>query len=63
MLIADDDGDFAETCSLVLESHGYEVSIALRGTEAQEKYRIKDPIISFPIAACRISAGSSGVRE
>jgi len=37
ILISDDDADFAETCSMVLESHGYDVSVALSGTEALEK--------------------------
>jgi two-component system chemotaxis response regulator CheY len=37
ILIADDDVDFAENCSMMLESHGYDVSVALSGTEALEK--------------------------
>jgi two-component system chemotaxis response regulator CheY len=34
ILIADDDVDFAENCSMMLESHGYDVSVALSGSEA-----------------------------
>jgi CheY-like chemotaxis protein len=34
ILIADDDSDFAENCSMMLESYGYDVSVALSGSEA-----------------------------
>ncbi|GGY91669.1 response regulator [Pseudoduganella plicata] len=34
ILIADDDSDFAENCRMMLESHGYDVSIVQSGTEA-----------------------------
>ena len=43
ILISDDDADFAETCSMVLESHGYDVSVALSGTEALEKIADQRP--------------------
>ena len=43
ILIADDDSDFAESCSMVLESHGYDVSVALSGGEALEKISDRQP--------------------
>ncbi|GGC75844.1 hypothetical protein GCM10011396_23830 [Undibacterium terreum] len=37
ILIVDDDPDFAENCSMLLEAYGYEVTVASSGTEALEK--------------------------
>jgi CheY-like chemotaxis protein len=34
ILIADDDSDFAENCSMMLELHGYDVSVVASGTQA-----------------------------
>lgn len=34
ILIADDDSDFAENCSMLLESYGYDVSVVLSGSAA-----------------------------
>ena len=34
ILIADDDSDLAENCSMMLESHGYDVSVVLSASEA-----------------------------
>ena len=34
ILIVDDDSDLAENCSMMLESHGYEVSVVLSAAEA-----------------------------
>lgn len=39
ILIADDDIDFAENCSMMLESYGYDVILASNGLEALEKIR------------------------
>lgn len=39
ILIADDDVDFADTCSMMLESHGYEVDVVSDGVAALEKIR------------------------
>lgn len=43
ILIADDDIDFAENCSMMLESHGYVVMLACNGVEALEKIREQRP--------------------
>ncbi|MGZ5200974.1 MAG: response regulator [Telluria sp.] len=43
ILIADDDLDFAENCSMMLESHGYDVSVVSDGVEALKKFREKQP--------------------
>lgn len=43
ILIADDDSDFAENCSMMLESHGYDVSVALSGSEALERISDRQP--------------------
>jgi CheY-like chemotaxis protein len=43
ILIADDDSDFAETCSMMLESHGYDVSVVLSGSEALAKISDQQP--------------------
>lgn len=37
ILIADDDSDFAENCSMLLESYGYDTSVVLSGSEAFAK--------------------------
>ena len=34
ILIVDDDSDLAENCSMMLESHGYDVSVVLSASEA-----------------------------
>ena len=34
ILIADDDQDLAENCSMMLESHGYDVKVVASGTQA-----------------------------
>lgn len=43
ILIADDDLDFAENCSMMLESHGYDVSVVRDGVEALKKILEKQP--------------------
>jgi CheY-like chemotaxis protein len=43
ILIADDDSDFAENCSMVLESHGYDVSVVLSGGEALAQISHQQP--------------------
>lgn len=43
ILIADDDVDFAENCSMMLESHGYDVILTSNGLEALEKIRDQQP--------------------
>lgn len=43
ILIADDDSDFAENCSMMLESHGYAVSVALSGSEALARISERQP--------------------
>lgn len=43
ILIADDDLDFAENCSMMLESHGYDVNVVSDGMEALEKIRENQP--------------------
>lgn len=43
ILIADDDSDFAENCSMMLESHGYDVSVALSGSEALARISERQP--------------------
>lgn len=43
ILIADDDSDFAENCSMMLESCGYDVSVALSGSEALAKITHRKP--------------------
>lgn len=43
ILIADDDSDFAENCSMVLEDFGYEVGVALSGSEALAKIAERKP--------------------
>jgi two-component system chemotaxis response regulator CheY len=43
ILIADDDIDLAENCSMMLESHGYDVVLASNGREALEKICVQKP--------------------
>lgn len=43
ILIADDDLDFAENCSMMLESHGYDVNVVSDGVEALKRIREKQP--------------------
>lgn len=43
ILIADDDSDFAENCSMMLEAYGYDVSVVLSASEALEKISIEQP--------------------
>ncbi|MFS2015278.1 response regulator [Massilia sp. CT11-108] len=43
ILIADDDVDFAETCSMMLESHGYEAAVVSNGLEALAKIQEQQP--------------------
>lgn len=37
ILIVDDDSAMAETCSMMLESHGFEVNVAFNGVDALAK--------------------------
>lgn len=39
ILIVDDDAAMAETCSMMLESHGFDVNVAASGAEALAKIR------------------------
>ena len=43
ILIADDDSDLAENCSMMLESHGYDVSVVLSGSEALARISRQQP--------------------
>jgi len=43
ILIADDDADFAETCSMLLELHGYDVNVAFNGADALGKIAARQP--------------------
>ncbi|MDB5748023.1 MAG: response regulator [Massilia sp.] len=43
ILIADDDSDFAENCSMLLESYGYDTSVVLSGAEALAKISDQQP--------------------
>ncbi|UVW29414.1 response regulator [Massilia sp. H6] len=43
ILIADDDSDFAENCSMMLELHGYDVSVVASGTQALETISSQEP--------------------
>lgn len=43
ILIADDDADLAENCSMMLESHGYDVSVVASGMEALAKIAEQAP--------------------
>jgi CheY-like chemotaxis protein len=57
ILIADDDADFAETCSMMLESHGYDVSVIASAEEALAKIADRQP--DLLISDCSM-AGMSG---
>jgi CheY-like chemotaxis protein len=43
ILIADDDADFAENCSMLLESYGYEVNVALSGADVLASIAARQP--------------------
>lgn len=43
ILIADDDSDFAETCSMMLESYGYDVSVVPDGVQALARISARQP--------------------
>lgn len=43
ILIADDDSDFAENCSMMLESYGYDVSVVLSAEEALVTISARQP--------------------
>ena len=43
ILIADDDSDFAENCSMMLELHGYDVSVVADGTQALATISSNEP--------------------
>ena len=43
ILIADDDSDFAENCSMMLESHGYEVKVVPNGAQALDRISSRQP--------------------
>lgn len=43
ILIADDDSDFAENCSMMLESHGYDVNVVPNGTQALDRISSRQP--------------------
>lgn len=58
ILIVDDDVGMAEACSMLLESHGYEVSIAASGTEALS--RIGAIACKLVISDC-VMPGMSGL--
>lgn len=70
ILIVDDDSNLAENCSMFLEDHGYEVSVALSGAEALSKIKARQP--DLLISDCcmpdltglelsqRLNAGPSG---
>ena len=59
ILIADDDSDFAENCSMMLESHGYDVSVVLSGSEALAKISDQQP--DLLISDCSMP-GMSGLQ-
>lgn len=52
ILIVDDDSDLAENCSMMLESHGYDVSVVLSAAEALA--RIADRRPELLISDCRM---------
>jgi CheY-like chemotaxis protein len=43
ILIADDDVDFAENCSMLLESFGYDVNVVSSGSEALARISNRQP--------------------
>lgn len=52
ILIADDDADFAENCSMMLESYGYDVAVVANGPEALAKISVQQP--DLLISDCRM---------
>lgn len=45
ILIVDDDPALAENCSMLLESYGYEVSVAFSGMEALSSIKLSQPAL------------------
>ena len=43
ILIVDDDPNMAENCSMLLETYGYEVNIALSGEDALSQIEVRQP--------------------
>ena len=43
ILIADDDSDFAENCSMMLESYGYDVNVVANGAQALDRIAARRP--------------------
>lgn len=58
IMIVDDDAGMAETCSMMLETHGFEVCVAGSGAEALAKIRSGTP--ELLITDCAMP-GMSGV--
>lgn len=58
ILIVDDDDGMTETCSMLLEAHGFNVSVAANGAEALSTMRGNAP--SLVISDCAMP-GMSGV--
>lgn len=70
ILIVDNDSNLAENCAMLLENYGYDVSIALSGTEALSQIEARQP--DLLISDCcmpdltglelsqRLNAGPSG---
>ena len=58
ILIVDDDDGMTETCSMLLEAHGFNVSVAATGAEALSRMRGTAP--ALVIADCAMP-GMSGV--
>jgi len=52
ILIVDDDSDLAENCSMMLESHGYDVSVVLSAAEALACIARREP--ELVISDCRM---------
>ena len=49
ILVVDDDARYAELLSLILKEHGYQVSIALSGTEALEAANDRPDLVILDI--------------
>jgi CheY-like chemotaxis protein len=45
ILIADDDADFAENCSMMLECHGYDVTVVANGRDALTTISDRQPAL------------------
>lgn len=58
ILIVDDDAAIAETCSMMLEAHGFNVNVAVSGAEALD--RIKSASHELVISDC-VMPGMSGI--